>query len=352
MTRLYGRDFTREELLTYATDITHLGGVHLHELADGAERGVRVAQFRTGSGLAFDVLLDRGMDIGRAAHSGRPVGWWSAVGVPHPAHYEPTPVGFLRIFHGGLMAGCGLDNVGPPSVDQGEELMLHGRLSSVPASHVSYGGRWVGDSYRMWVEGQMRQASLFGSNLLLTRRIWADLGEDCIHLEDVIENQGFHRAPYQILYHCNFGFPLLSPDSELLVDSVVAPRDEAAAKGAETWNTFHTPVPHFPEQVFLHQPHDDGSGYGQAALVNRALGFGAYVRFRLAELPNLVQWKMMEKGTYVLGLEPASCGVLGRAKDRELGILRFLDLGERVELRLDIGVLADEVAISSYETGH
>ena len=348
MTRLYGKEFTREELLTYAADVTHLGGVHLHELADGAGRGVRVARFRTGSGFAFDVLLDRGMDIGRAEHNGRPISWWSALGCPHPAHYEPTPLGFLRFFHGGLMAGCGLDNVGSPNVDQGEVLMLHGRLSRIPASHVSYGGQWVGNSYRMWVEGQVRQASIFGSNLLLTRRIWADLGEDCLHLEDAIENQGFHRAPYQILYHCNFGFPLLSPDSELLVDSVVNPRDEAAAIGVETWNTFHTPAPDYPEQVFLHQPDDDGSGYGQAALVNRALGFGAYVRFRLAELPNLVQWKMMEQGTYVLGLEPASCGIVGRAKDREMGILRFLEPGEKVDLRLDIGVLASSEAVAAY----
>ena len=175
----------------------------------------------------------------------------------------------------------------------------------------------------------------------LTRRIWAHLGENALHLEDTLENQGHHPAPYQILYHCNFGFPLLSPEAELLVDAEMWARDDAAARGLASWNRFCAPVADYPEQVFYHLPRADEAGYAQAALINRPLGLGAYVRFRLAELPHLIQWKMQERGTYVLGLEPANCWVEGRARDRQRGILRFLEPGERVELRLEIGVLTD-----------
>ena len=244
MIPLYGSSYTRQELARLTPDITHLGGVRLVTLDDGRERGVRVAQFRTGSGLSFDVLLDRGMDIGQAEHAGRPLSWQSAVGAPHPAYYEARGLeGFLRAFHGGLLVGCGPENVGSPNVDQGEELPLHGRLSNIPASHVSYGGAWEGDEYWMWVQGQMRYTIVFGANLLLTRRIRARLGDDRLWIEDTLENQGLSRTPYQMLYHCNFGFPLLSPDSELRVRSQVWGRDEQAKKDIDRWQRFESPVP-------------------------------------------------------------------------------------------------------------
>ena len=52
----------------------------------------------------------------------------------------------------------------------------------------------------------------------------------------------------------------------------------------------------YPEQVFFHRPHVNSAGMAQGALVNRALNFGAYVRYRAAELPHLWQWKMMGAG--------------------------------------------------------
>ena len=352
MATLYDKIWTRGELLQYASDISQLGGVRLLTLDDGHARGLRVAQFRTGSGLSFDVLLDRGMDIGLAEHNGRPVGWRSAVGERHPMYYTAKGLsGFLRAFHGGLVVGCGLDNVGAVNVDGGEELPLHGDLSNLPAAQVSYGGEWLGDEYRMWVQGQMRWAAVFGPNLLLTRRISALLGGNALVIADTIENQGHGRTPYQVLYHCNFGFPLLSPDSELWVDSTVRPRDAEASKGLEEYNRFQAPAERYPEQVFYHQVKADGDGYGRATLANRALGYGAYVRFRMAELPNMYQWKMMERGTYVLGLEPASSGVEGRAKDREQGTLRFLEPGASVELRVEIGVLPDRESLEAYRAG-
>lgn len=348
MATLYGRTFTRQELTRLLPDIEVVGGVRRVVLDDGAARGVRVAQFHTGSGLAFDVLLDRGMDIGYAAHNGRPISWQSSVGIPHPAAYDDRgAAGFLRAFHGGLVVGCGPDNVGSPNVDDGEELPLHGRLSNTPASHISYGGAWEGDEYRLWVEGQVRHAIVFGANLLLKRRIWAWLGGNTIFIEDTLENQGVARAPYQLLYHCNFGFPLLSAESELHIASEVRPRDAEAAKGLAEYNRFSPPQAEYPEQVFYHLPQSDKDGYARATLINPALQLGAYVRFRLAELPHMIEWKMMQQGMYVLGLEPANCWVEGRAQDRAHGILRFLEPGEKVELRLEIGVLPDAASLAS-----
>lgn len=35
--------------------------------------------------------------------------------------------------------------------------------------------------------------------------------------EDLVRNDGFRPAPHMMLYHCNLGFPVVSPDSELIV---------------------------------------------------------------------------------------------------------------------------------------
>lgn len=99
MATLFGRQWTRQELLTYVGDISQLGGIRLSTLADGPERGVRAADVRTGGGLNFTVLLDRGMDIGQAEYRGVPLAWVSATGPVAPAFYEPHGTGWLRTFH-------------------------------------------------------------------------------------------------------------------------------------------------------------------------------------------------------------------------------------------------------------
>jgi galactose mutarotase-like enzyme len=246
------------------------------------------------------------------------------------------------------MVGCGLDNVGMPSSDAGEELGLHGRLSHTPAELLGCGGEWQGDEYTMWVKGRVRHYVVFGANLSLERRISTRLGANHLRIQDTITNLGYDRTPYQVLYHCNFGFPVVSPDTELLLKSEKSePRDEEAAEGFAEHARFQVPTPGYSEKVYYHHPIAE-AGYCRAALVNRALSWGAYVRFRKAELPYLIEWKMMGQGTYVVGLEPANCGVQGRAHDRAQGVLRTLEPGESVSPALEIGVLPDAEAIQTY----
>ena len=70
MAKVFGREYTRDELLRRIGDISQVGGVNSVILDDGSARGVRAAEFKTGSGLNFTVLLDRGLDIAEAIRSG------------------------------------------------------------------------------------------------------------------------------------------------------------------------------------------------------------------------------------------------------------------------------------------
>jgi hypothetical protein len=61
---------------------------------------------------------------------------------------------------------------------------------------------------------------------------------------------------------------------------------------------------------------------------NPSLWLAFSVRFRPDELPEFVQWTMTGEGTYVLGLEPATCRVEGQTAEEDAGRLVYLEPGE------------------------
>lgn len=349
MPRLFGTEYSPDELRQLTGTMKQLAGIRMFEFADGKTRGMRVAEVYTGSGLRFQVLLDRAMDIGAADFGGRALAWLHPA-LGGPEQYEPQGYGWARTFGGGLVTTCGLTFFGHPEEDAGEQLGLHGRISHLPAEGVQVTEEWQGDNYVLAVEGQTRQAMLGGENLLLTRKISTILGATSLLIEDTVSNEGFRHTPHMLLYHCNFGFPIVSPSSELLIsDESMTPRDAPARAGLDTHTRFEQPAGDFAEQVFFHKPHVDGEGYSQAAIANHPLGIGAYVRYRAAELPYFAQWKMMAAGDYVCALEPANQWETPRHKLREEGRLRFLAPGEKVHYRLELGVLDGTGAIREFE---
>ncbi len=242
MTTLFNNRYSKSDLLKRVGDISQIAGVRFFELKDGLENGVRVLDFRTGTGLRFNVLVDRAMDVSSAEYRGASLAWRSANGDVSPFHYHPEGREWLRTFEGGLITTCGLTYLGAPCVDDGVNLGLHGRISTIPAEQIAYGGRWEGDLYVMYAEGTMKEAVPFAEYLALTRRITARLGESCLFIHDVVENRGFDAAPFMILYHCNLGFPIVDAGSELLSRSAsIIPRDEDAKLGIGKYNQFESP---------------------------------------------------------------------------------------------------------------
>jgi hypothetical protein len=173
----------------------------------------------------------------------------------------------------------------------------------------------------------------------MKRRILTRLGTSCISIKDVVENLGSTATPLMLLYHINLGFPLLDEGCELLSEAhSVEPRDAEASPGLREWMHFQKPTPGYSEQVFYHDLPADKTGWAGIQLVNPACKLGLSVRFQKATLPNLIQWKMMGEGTYVLGLEPANCRAGGRSQERVRGTLQFLQPGEVREFNIEIEV--------------
>ena len=347
MAQLFGKEFTRAELLERVGEINQLGGVRIMRLEDGRGEGVRLIEARTGTGFRFNVLPSRGMDVSFAEYKGIPLSWRSCTGDVSPAFYEPEGDEWHRLFYGGMVITCGLSNVGPSCVDQGEQLGRHGRISATPAESVYADGRWEGDEYHFTIQGRMKQATFWGENLTLTRRIHSRLGASSLKIEDEVENHGFDAAPLMFLYHVNIGFPLLDEESEILIPSRKTGSMDANVAAGD-FRKFHTPLPNSPSQVFYHEAISDPDGMVTAALINERLPLGLYLRYNKDQLKNLVQWKMLGQGAYVVGIEPANCHVEGRAAERERGTLEFLPPGDKRQFHLELGVLASEDEFRKY----
>jgi hypothetical protein len=337
-----GDPLTRRELLRRIGRLEQVAGIEPFVFDDGPSRGVRAFRFRTGSGLSFDVLPDRGMDLGFADQGGTSLAWLSPNGIVAPAFHEPGGEGWLNSFPGGLLVTCGLRNVGPPGERGGEEFGLHGRASHIPATRVSYDTYWDEEGCVLEASGQIRESSVFGPNLVLRRSIMARVGESRIRIEDQIENQGFDPEPLMVLYHINLGWPLLAETSRLAgpgrPDEPPEPRDEEARTGLDTWDHFAPPTPNFKERVFYHRPIVGTDDRAQARLENPELGLSFSVTFSPEELPEFVQWTMTGEGTYVLGLEPATCRVEGPAAEEAAGRVIHLQPGETRRHSLDLEV--------------
>ncbi len=347
MVHLWGERFAKEELLRCVGNMDQLACVRLSELSEGPGRGMRVVDFRTGSGFNFTLLADRCLDISFAEYRGIPLCWRSATGDVAPQFFEPEGLGWLRTFFGGVLATCGLTYAGAPCEDQGETLGLHGRIGHAPARELALDARWVDDDYLLEARGRMKEAVVFGANLELFRTIHAKLGERRLYIHDIVTNLGHQRQPLMILYHFNIGWPIVSEDSELVLPSTsVRPRDEEAEKGLEQWSRFSPPEEKFPEQCFYHELGTSPAGEVLAAIVNKKLQVGVYLRYRKTQLEFFTEWKMNERGHYVCGMEPANCEVEGRAKMRAEGKLQFINPGEERHFDIEFGVLegADEIS--------
>lgn len=339
--RLHGRDYGRQDLARLAGDLSAAGGVRSVVLDDGAERGIRALEFRTGSGLSFDILVDRAMDIGAAEYRGVGFGWRSATGFRHPGLHEyrdEDGLSWLRSFSGLSLTG-GLDHtLFTAEVDSSNYHYphrgpvwngLHGRVANTPARLHGYGERWDGERCVLWAEGEVRQAAIFAEHLRLTRRIEADLGGREIRLIDTVRNAGFDDTPHMYLYHINVGWPLLEDGArfEAPIEQTLWASDSVAEQGASHL-VMGPPQPAFVEQVYQHQLTAGPGDLVRAALVNDRLGLAFELEYDQRQFPVFFQWLHLREGAYAFGFEPSTNAVGGEQAAREDGSLTWLAAGE------------------------
>lgn len=323
------RDLLRKtgsfQQLAYARTVTYTEG------RAPSTRGVEIVN----GPLRFTALADKCLDVAELSYRGVNFSFLSKPGLQGRNHYDTHGDEALRSIMGGLFFTAGLENICAPCTLEGKDYPMHGRIRTTPAEHLCSDARWEGDRYVLEVSGEMREAELFGENLVLRRSLKTVYGEKTITLTDEIENQSFRAEPLMLLYHINIGYPLLDEGTRLYLPTrSVTPREELSAPHAARWNVMDAPKDNEPEYVFIHDPIADETGTVRACVVNEKLGLGMMIAYQTANLPYFMEWKSTASGDYVLGLEPANSCVYGRPWHEERGDLHSISpfAAERNEL--------------------
>ena len=332
--KLYNEPMDRERLERLVGNIHQLAGAWRFTYSEGRAAGLDAVEVRNGSGLRLIVLPGRGMDIAYAEYKGVPFSYVSNTDLAASTQYEEQD--FLRNFTAGLLTTCGLTYMGAPSFDDGRQLGLHGRIGNTPAYHVNIHEGWTEDGrFAVTVSGKVRESRALGENVVLTREITVYMGDNRIYLHDRVENEGFKETPFMLLYHINFGYPLVSKHTVLETNCGEAwAENEFSKAGLAEAAVFCDPIPNVDEQLYFRK----APAKAMAKLKNLQIGLAVGMEFSGDELPYLNEWKMMGEQSYVVGVEPGTYMPVGRKTARERGELEFLGAREAREFTVTLFV--------------
>ena len=336
------------ELRKRVGDLSALTGMKDYVLNDGPAKGVRAFDVNNGNGLTATIVADRGLDIAYLAFNGVNMGFIGKPGLRAPQFYVEDGVrGFLKQFFGGMLTTCGITYAGAPCEDEGRVLGLHGPYSNTPASGVSAKTVYEGDEAVLEISGTVHESCVFGENMRLDRTIRVYTESGVIEIHDHVTNLGFEDQPVMLVYHINFGYPMLDAGAKVYTNAkTIQPRDEWARSGPGVYNVMDAPEIGRGEQCYFCTKFKDDEGY--AMIHNEALGIAGIVSFDPKSFPLLCEWKCMMAGDYALGLEPTVAGVMGRANAREAGVLPILKPNESADYRVKLQFTTDEKVIAEY----
>ncbi|MBM3995534.1 MAG: DUF4432 family protein [Planctomycetes bacterium] len=326
--------------------------IELKTLRGGKQEGVRLLTIDNGK-MKIVLIPTRGMGILDVAMGDLKLGWKSPVTeVVHPKHINLQMRGGLGWLDGfnEWLARCGLENTGQGGKDEiinnvGDkatvDLTLHGKIANIPASEVEVIVQ-TQKPFRITVRGIVHEKMLFGPKLELVTEVSTTPGSSRFRIEDTVLNAGSQPQEFQVLYHYNFGKPLLGAGAKLHVPvERVTPYNANAAKDVATWNTFAGPKPGYVEQVYLMHPLADEEGDVRVLLHNEAGSRGMTLKYAKKELPYLTLWKNTgaDEDGYVIGIEPGVSFPNSRQVERKAGRVPKLAGGGRHTMRMDFELL-------------
>ncbi|MHC4402307.1 MAG: aldose 1-epimerase family protein [Planctomycetota bacterium] len=282
-------------------------------LCGGLRHGVDVIEVDNGA-FRFVVLPTRGMGIWHARMGNVQLGWKSPVKGPvHPAFVplsEASGLGWLDGFDE-LLVRCGLESNGAPEFNDDGTLRygLHGKIANVPAHKVE-----------VTVDG-----------------------------DDTVTNLSAEPGELELLYHTNFGVPLLDPGSKAVLPvRKMAPRDAVAVENLSEWDTYGHETPGSSEAVFFFELAADVDGNTRALLHNAAGTAGVSLLFNADQLPYFTLWKNRQAAAdgYVTGLEPAINFPNVKSFEKEKGRVAVLQPGESRTFRLELEAHGDAAGVA------
>ena len=280
-------------------------------LRGGRREGLHQLTVDNGA-ICLILIPERGMGIWKAWAGDTEIGWQSPVDGPvHPQWvplHEPSGLGWLEGFDE-LLVRCGLHSNGAPEHDEQGRLRfpLHGKIAQSPAHHLEVAVDK--ESGEITVRGVVDERRFLFYHLQLVATVRLKPQSPVIAIEDVVTNLSATAGEMQLLYHINFGPPLLTPGGKLVLAAKrVAPRDMEATKDVDEWALYGPPEANFNERVHFFELLADEQQQTQVLLRNASATEGISLHYNTEQLPCFAQWKhtgALQDG-YVTGLEPAT----------------------------------------------
>jgi len=337
-------------------------GVKKYTLHGGKQEGVDVIEVDNGR-LRFVVIPTRGMSVLKLESGDVRLGWDSPVKeVVHPQFINLGSrggFGWLEGFNE-WMVRCGIEWTGHPGRDKfqnpaGEEvemdLTLHGRIGNLPASEVEVIID-AGPIPRIHVRGLVEERMFHGANLSVWAGVSTELGSNSVRFDDAITNHGAHDQEFQILYHTNFGAPLLEAGARFSgAVGRVTSFNAHAAKTVKHYRDVTGPQPGFIEQVYCLHPLAGPDGRTELMLQNANGDRGVSMTFPVAQLPCVTLWKNLASAAegYVTGIEPGTGFPYMRQREREAGRVPKLGPDETRQFTIEVTIHPDRENVTAAE---
>lgn len=328
------------------------GFVRKQTLRGGKQEGVDIITVYNGK-LRFTVIPTRGMSIAEVVMDDIGLGWKSPVKeTVHPKFInlqERGGLGWLEGFNE-WMVRCGLEFAGHPGKDEfinnvGDkaemDLTLHGKIGNIPASEVEV----IVDRAPPWrirIRGRVDERMFYGPKLELWTEISTEIGSSSFRIEDTVRNYSAFDQEFQIIYHANYGPPLLEQGAKFVAAANrVTPFNAHAAKGVQTFAQYAGPTKGFIEHVYCIEPRADSSGRTTIMLHNAAATKAVTMSYSVQQLPFLTLWKNTnaEEEGYVTGLEPGTGYPYNRRVERKFGRVPKLKPGQTRSFGIDFEIL-------------
>jgi hypothetical protein len=313
--------------------------------------------------MTIAVVPTRGMGILRVVSGDVRLGWDSPVReVVHPKYVNLEARGGLGWLEGfnEWIARCGLEWAGHPGQDRfinnlGEQaemnLTLHGKVANIPASEVEVIVERE-PRPRIRVRGRVDERAFYGPKLELWTEVSTEPGSLTFRIEDALTNRGAFEQEFQIIYHANYGPPLLGAGARFTAAvRRVTPFNAHAARDVATYAEYAGPARGFIEQVYNLHPYADPDGRSLLMLQNAAGDRAVSMGFAVAELPYVTLWKnltALEEG-YVTGLEPGTGFPYTRRLEREAGRVSKLKPSETRRFAIDVGLHTTAEAVRAVD---
>lgn len=313
-------------------------------LHGGKQEGVDVLLINNGV-MEITLVPTRGMGIYQVTSGDLRLGWDSPVKeIVNPANIDlesRNGLGWLDGFNE-MMVRCGYEWTGHPGVDDnGQLLSLHGRAQNTPASTVKV----IIDEqapYTIHVRGQVAERTFKKTNLVTWTELSVAPGSNRFELHDELTNFADYEDEYQIIYHSNFGTPLLEEGAVFTAAATeISPFNDYAKAGLKDWQTYLAPTKGYDEMVFNLKPKADAEGNTLAVLHNKSGEMGVAVGYNVKQLPVLTLWKNTDtkQQGYVTGIEPGTSYAYNTKYQRPLGLVPKLQPGQSQRFDLSYTLL-------------